>query len=102
MTRKLIRPNLNEIKKQVKKEIKKKPPPPYKTYAENYYYIKQMNNKTPMIVELINGDKLKGRIEWYDNRCLKFKKHDNNNLIIFKHYIKLLYKDPDLAASTSE
>lgn len=95
MTRKLIKPNLNEIKKATKKDTKKKPPPPYKTHAENYYYVKQMNNRTDMIVELTTGDVLKGKIEWYDERCIKLKKDRENNYIVFKHVIKYMYKDPD-------
>ena len=94
MTRRLIKPNLNEIKKFGKKETRRKPPPPYKTHAENYYYIKQMNNRTPMVIELVNGEKLTGKIEWYDEKCIKIKKQDDNTLIIFKHFIKYLYKDP--------
>ena len=76
MSRKLIKPNLNEIKKLGKKESKKKPPPPYKTHAENYYYIKQMNNKTPMVIELVNNDVIYGTIEWYDEKCLKITPKD--------------------------
>lgn len=95
MTRKLIKPDLNEIKRYQKKESKKKPPPPYKTHAENYYYIKQMNNRTPMVVELGNGEVIKGKIEWYDSKCIKIKKSDEDNLIVFKQFIKYMHKDPD-------
>lgn len=102
MTRKLIKPDLKEIKKIAKKEIKKKPPPPYKTHAENYYYIKQMNNKTPMVIELITGEVLKGRIEWYDQRCIKIKREDDQNFIIFKHTIKYIYKNPEYIEEVTE
>lgn len=95
MTRKLIKPDLNEIKKYQKKESKKKPPPAYKTHAENYYYIKQMNNRTPMVIVLTNGELLTGRIEWYDERCIKVRKEDGDNFIVFKHVIKYMHKDPD-------
>jgi RNA chaperone Hfq len=95
MIRKLIKPDLNEIKKFQKKEQKKKPPPPYKTHAENYYYVKQMNNRTPMIVQLVTGEALKGRIEWYDERCIKIKDDTEENYIVFKHVIKYMYKNPD-------
>ncbi len=95
MTRRLIKPNLKEIKKVAKKDLKKKPAPPYKTHAENYYYIKQMNNRTSMVVELINGELLKGRIEWYDEKCIKIKCDDESNFIVFKHVIKYMYKNPE-------
>ncbi len=102
MTRKLIKPDLNEIKKLAKKETRKKPPPPYKTHAENYYYIKQMNNNTPMVIELISGEVFKGKIEWYDERCIKIKKGDRDTLLVFKHIIKYMYKDPDFVMEKEE
>lgn len=102
MTRKLIKPDLEEIKKNARKDSRKKPPPPYKTHAENYYYIKQMNNKTPMVIELINGEVLKGRIEWYDQKCIKMRQQDEKNFIIFKQVIKYMYKDPDFTEERAE
>jgi sRNA-binding regulator protein Hfq len=98
MTRKLIKPDLREIKK----ENRKRPPPPYKTHAENYYYIKQMNNKTPMVIELINGEVVKGRIEWYDKKCIKVKREDETNFILFKQVIKYMYKNPDFQEEKEE
>ena len=94
MIRKLIKPNLREIKNSTKKDMKRKPPPPYKTHAENYYYIKQMNNRTHLIITLIDGEQLLGRIEWYDEKCLKVRKNDSSNLILFKQQIKYIAKDP--------
>ena len=95
MIRKLYKPNLKEINQKNKKENKRKPPPPYKTHAENYYYIKQMNNRTQLILELINGEVIKGLIEWYDERCLKVKKLEGGNLIVFKEHIKYICKNSD-------
>ena len=102
MTRKLIKPDLNEIKKFQKKDAKRKPPPPYKTHAENYYYIKQMNNRTAMVIELVNGEILKGRIEWYDEKCIKFRREDDENFIVFKHFIKYMYKTGGEAGDEEE
>lgn len=102
MSRKLIKPDLNEIKKFHKKDSRKKPPPPYKTHAENYYYIKQMNNRTHMVIELVDGNVFKGRIEWYDERCIKIKTENNENYIVFKHFIKYMYKDPEYIEEKQE
>jgi len=102
MIRKLIKPDLNEIKKFQKKEQKKKPPPAYKTHAENYYYIKQMNNRTPMVIEMINGEVFNGRIEWYDERCIKFRRDDGENFIVFKHFVKYMYKGPEAEEERTE
>ncbi|HDJ23416.1 MAG TPA: hypothetical protein ENF17_05975 [Candidatus Aminicenantes bacterium] len=93
MNRKLIRPNLSEIKEKMKTEAqKKKTHPLYDTYAENYYYLKQMHKKTPMAVVLIDGEVVEGHIEWYDRNCLKLHRQDKPNLLIFKRSIKYLYK----------
>lgn len=48
-----------------------------------------------MVVELLDGEVVKGRIEWYDSKCIKIKKSDEDNLILFKHFIKYMHKDPD-------
>ncbi|MEN8153314.1 MAG: hypothetical protein ABFR75_04770 [Acidobacteriota bacterium] len=102
MPRKLIKPDLDGIKKHYKKDTKKRTPPPYKTHAENYYYLKQMNNKTLLSFELVDGEVIKGTIEWYDEKCLKIKRSDGSNIIAFKHYIKFIHKNPDPAQDKVE
>lgn len=102
MIRKLIKPNFKEIKQKSNQENKHKPPPPYKTHAENYYYIKQMNNRTQLVFELLSGDVLKGLLDWYDEKCLKVKKPDGGTLIVFKSQIKYIYKNPDFAEPKHE
>ncbi len=96
MNRKLIRPNLTEIKEQfsTKSNRKGKPTPPEQTNAENYYFIRQMNNTTPMVILMADGEELHGMIEWYDKRCIKVHRVDAPNLLIYKDHIKYLYKDP--------
>lgn len=74
---------------------RKKPVPPEKTHAEEYYYIKQMNAKTPMIVVLVGDETLRGWIEWYDEECIKVNRTEGPNLLVYKRYIKYIYKDPE-------
>ncbi len=93
--RKLIRPSLNEMKDQAapnKKAAPKKIVPPDQTNAENFYYMKQMQSKTPMILVLTDGETLEGVIEWYDKNCLKVNREAGPNLLIFKPSIKYMYK----------
>ncbi len=71
----------------------KKEKPPYTTHAENYYYLKQMRNKTPMIIVFLDGEVVKGRIEWYDDKVIKVHRDKEPNLLIFKHAIKYILKD---------
>lgn len=94
MLRKLIKPNLRDLKAAGRKDGKRKPPPPYKTHAENYYYIKQMNNHTALVIELINGETYHARLEWYDEKCIKIKQADGLTKLVFKSHIKCIFKDP--------
>jgi host factor-I protein len=70
----------------------KKAAPPDQTNAENFYYMKQMQAKTPMIFVLKDGEKLEGTIEWYDKTCLKINREGAPNLLIYKPNIKYMYK----------
>ena len=92
--RKLIRPSLTDVKDQMNRRNnnQKKAAPPDQTNAENFYYMKQMQAKTPMIFVLKDGETLKGVIEWYDKTCLKINRDGEPNLLIFKSNIKYMYK----------
>jgi sRNA-binding regulator protein Hfq len=92
--RRLIRPPYTENKQQTgaKKPPQKKTAPPEQTNAENFYYIKQMQSKTAMVIVLKDGEELHGCIEWYDKGCLKINREGAPNLLIFKSNIKYMYK----------
>jgi len=99
--RKLIRPSLSRPER-VRAEVDdrkersagpRKTPPPEQTHAENFYYQKQMQSKTPMVVVLKDGEEVHGVIEWYDKRCLKVNRAEGlPNLLIYKPNIKYIYK----------
>ncbi len=91
MTRKLISPSLDE--KRFKERGDKRKRPSYETHAENYYYLKQMSSKRPMIIALVDGEIIRGRIEWYDRDVIKVNRIGEPNLVIFKHAIKYILKD---------
>jgi sRNA-binding regulator protein Hfq len=71
----------------------KKTAPPEQTNAENFYYQKQMQTKTPMVVVLRDGEEIHGVIEWYDKACIKVNRTSGPNLMIYKPSIKYLYKE---------
>jgi len=75
--------------------------PPESTNAENFYYLKQMNSKTPMVVVLTDGEEIRGWIEWYDKSCLKLNREGAPNLLIQKHCIKYLFKQEELGLVSS-
>lgn len=74
------------------KKPRQKTPPPLETHAESFYYLKQMDARTPMVIVLGDGEKVRGRIEWYDRDCLKINRADGPNLLIPKASIKYLFK----------
>lgn len=128
VNRKLVRPNLAEIKERMALQshhqgpsdvpptrergesggggngmARRRPAPPESTAAEAFYYLKQMNGKTPMVVVLDSGEQLRGHIEWYDRACLKVHREGNPNLLVFKHAIRYMYKEEEeLGRSTEE
>jgi sRNA-binding regulator protein Hfq len=120
VNRKLIRPNLAQVKERFaaprggssgggtserhSREAPsngsnrgRRPAPAENTNAEAFYYLKQMNGQTPMVVVLNDGEELLGHIEWYDRNCLKVHRPEAPNLLVFKHQIKYLYKQEDRA-----
>lgn len=95
--RKLIRPDLGELKKesQVSRAVRRKQSPPEQTNAEEFYYLKQMAAKTPMVVVLTNDEELHGWIEWYDKDCIKLNRTEGPNLMLYKHSIRYMFKEEE-------
>jgi len=110
VNRKLFRPALTDMKEPASfaprqsqpapqsAPQRKKPAPPDQTYAENFYYVKQMQSRTPVAVVLTDGEVLRGTVEWYDRDCIKLPRFGSPNLLVYKHCIRYLYKEGDEAA----
>jgi sRNA-binding regulator protein Hfq len=96
--RKLIRPSMTEMmdKFPSRSTGRRKQVPAEQTNAESFYYLKQMQNRTPMVVVLDDGTELKGWIEWYDKTCIKLNRSDAPNLLLFKRSIKFMFKEEEL------
>lgn len=94
MNRKLIRPSLTDIKDQMgPRQLRKRTAPPEQTHAETFYYLKQMQSRTPMVVVMDDGEILHGVIEWYDRDCIKVNRVNAPNLLIMKKAVKYMYKE---------
>jgi RNA chaperone Hfq len=112
--RKLIRPSLNREQVRVteaaaeRRERPVRPPeripgvpakktaPAEQTHAENFYYQKQMQSKTPMVVVTRDGEELHGVIEWYDKYCIKLNRAGGqSNLLIYKSSIRYMFKESE-------
>lgn len=98
--RKLIRPAITDFKQRAARRPggnnKARPAPPEQTNAENFYYLKQMNARTPMVIIMTDGEEIRGCIEWYDRTCLKINREGAPNLVIQKHWIKYVFKEAEL------
>ena len=101
MNRKLIRPSLAEVRERSEREShhrrqsgdqNRKRVPPEQTHAESFYYKKQMDNRTQMVLVLQDGEELRGSIEWYDRNCIKLHRDEGPNLLVLKHNVKYIYK----------
>lgn len=99
--RKIIRPSFTDVKEAKdaprRTPAARKPVPPDHTNAENFYYIKQMQSKTHMVIILKDGEELRGVIEWYDKASLKVNRTEGPNLLVYKSNIKYMYKDDAVA-----
>lgn len=88
----------NKIRRMENRENTKRPPtakktaPPEQTNAEQFYFSKQMQAKTSMVVVLNDGERLEGVVEWYDRNCIKLNRVGEPNLLLYKHSIKYLHK----------
>ena len=70
----------------------RKKSPPSETNAEVFYYKKQIDARTLMVLVLNGGEEIEGTIEWYDLDALKINRSDAPNLLLPKHNIKYMFK----------
>ncbi|MDH3745234.1 MAG: hypothetical protein OES47_09050 [Acidobacteriota bacterium] len=95
--RKLIRPDLNEMRKDSSsRAVRRKQAPPEQTNAEEFYYLKQMAARTPMVLVLVDDTELRGWIEWYDKNAIKLNRHHEPNLLLRKDSIRYMFKEEEL------
>jgi sRNA-binding regulator protein Hfq len=100
MNRKLIRPDLTDLKEHRQTPVttpkyfrQRRSVPPDQTNAEGNYYLKQMANRTRMVIVLKDGEELRGTIEWYDKGALKVHRLDLPNILLLKDNVKYMYKE---------
>jgi len=60
------------------------------THAEAFYFQKQVQTQTPLMIVLEGGDRIEGCIEWYDRYSIKVR--SASRILIYKSAIKYIYK----------
>ena len=110
INRKLIRPSLSaptprtepvserreRLERTDRMPAMKRMSSPDQTHAENFYYQKQMQSKTPVVIVLKDGEQVQGLIEWYDRNCIKLSRHGASNLLLYKPSIRYMYKASEM------
>ena len=109
VNRRMFRPSFGDAKEQAPPRPphngplpSKKPAPPEVTHAENFYWVKQMQSRTPMTVVLESGETLHGIIEWYDRDCIKLTREGAPNLMVFKRHIRYVHKEGEDSSGNEE
>jgi hypothetical protein len=80
-------------------QVRKRIPPPMETNAEIFYYKKQIDAHTLMVIVLMDGEEIEGTIEWYDKAALKVNRKSAPNLLVLKRHIKYMYKADEREAT---
>ncbi|HEV7798391.1 MAG TPA: hypothetical protein VGO73_09560 [Pyrinomonadaceae bacterium] len=83
-------------------QVRKRTPPPMETNAELFYYKKQIDAHTPMVIVLLDGEEIEGTIEWYDRGALKVNRKSAPNLLLLKRNVKYMYKADERVEETAE
>jgi len=110
INRKLIRPSLSaptprtepvserreRLERTDRMPAMKRISSPDQTHAENFYYQKQMQSKTPVVIVMKDGEQVQGLIEWYDKNCIKVTRHGASNLLLYKPAIRYMYKASEM------
>jgi len=72
---------------------------PETTFREAEYIDKLSKNRTPVVVKLIDGEEVRGWIEYYDKDIIRITRETLPNLFIYKSRLKYLYEDPAAAGN---
>ena len=83
-------------------QVRKRTPPPMETNAELFYYKKQIDAHTPMVIVLLDGEEVEGTIEWYDRGALKVNRKSAPNLLLLKRNVKYMYKADERVEEAAE
>ena len=72
---------------------------PETTFREAEYIDRLSKSRTPVVVKLIDGEEVKGWIEYYDKDIIRITRTTQPNLFIYKNRVKYLFEDPEARKS---
>jgi host factor-I protein len=68
-------------------------PPPEETYEEAAFLKSLGEKQKPVVVKLMDGQILRGWVEYYDKNMIRLTREGAPNLFIFKHEIMYIAED---------
>ncbi len=76
----------------------KRTPPPETTWAEAEYIIARKQAEDPMVIQLLDGETVRGVIEYYDRHMIKVVPPDAPGRFIWKKDIRFMHADVEAGA----
>ncbi len=75
---------------RVSEMVRRLPRVQEQTHAETLYLTQLIQDKTPVIVKLVNDDEIFGWIEYYDKSFIRLTRDHAPNVFIYKEQIKFI------------
>jgi sRNA-binding regulator protein Hfq len=73
-------------------------PPPDSTGAEATYLESKKESRTPMVVHLLDGEVVRGVIEYYDRDMIKIHRGAGPNVFVRKSTIRYMFAENERQA----
>lgn len=73
--------------------VKGRTPPPEDTHEESAYLHALRDQQKPVSIHLLDGEVVRGWIEYYDVNMVRLTREGAPNLFIFKHEIAYIAED---------
>ena len=83
----------NKSRDGVSQTVLRQPRVQEQTHAETLYLGQLIQDKTPVIVRLINDDEISGWIEYYDKSFIRLTRDNAPNVFIYKEQIKFIIEN---------
>jgi sRNA-binding regulator protein Hfq len=99
--RKLTRPtgkSAHSLNRKAPSNIHEVATQPEPSHAEVFYFQKQVQAQTPMVIVLDDGERLEGIIEWFDKDALKLRLTSLQRVLVYKTAIKFIHKAGEVTA----
>ena len=100
MSRKLIRPTLGRSR-AASAAVVRRHAPSSATQAEAGYLHHAIESGSTLVVRLLGGTEIRGRIDYYDRDCIRLQREGQPDLLLRKEKIKYYWAVRDAAPQAS-